>query len=92
METTTQREQIVKAGWVFGNADGFVGERIYPSWQGALEGKRITLRDVRTLDGSFFIHNPWTNTVERSFESLAEVEGYILKHGKPVAEGANVWD
>ncbi len=86
------KQEIVKAGWVFGNFDGFVGERIYPSWEGALEGKRLVLQDVRVFNGSFFIHNPWKNTTHESFNTLAEVEAHILANGKLVEVGANVWD
>lgn len=47
METTKNtKNEIVAAGWVFGNLDGFVGERIYPSYCGALEGKRLVCRDI----------------------------------------------
>ena len=80
-------------GWVAGNFDGFPGTRIYPSWSGALEGKRLTLRDVRVMDGQFFIHNPWSNTVVATLgNEISEVEAYILAHGKVVEYGANVWD
>lgn len=93
METiTANKEEIVNAGWVFGNFDGFVGERIYPSWQGTLEGKRLPLRDIRVLNGFFFIHNPWENTVHANFDTLAEVEAYILQHGRVAEPGVNVWD
>lgn len=90
----TNKDEIVKAGWVFGNFDGFVGERIYPSWQGALEGKRLVLRDVRVLKGVFFIHNPWkpADPVDRVFESLKDVEAYIIQNGRVLEQGANVWD
>ncbi len=90
MEATKQ--EIVKAGWVFGNFDGFVGERIYPSWTGALDGKRLILRDIRVLHGCFFVHDPWNNIALESFATLAEVESYILQNGQVVKEGANVWD
>lgn len=85
-------EAIVKAGWVFGNPDEFPGERIYPSWQGALEGKRLLLQDVRVENGVFFIHNPWTNHVSANFATLAEVEAHILENGRVVEAGANVWE
>ncbi len=91
-QTKTDKEAIAKAGWVFGNFDGSVGERIYPSWQGALEGKRLLLVDVRVLNGCFFLHNPWKNTVGKDFATLAEVEAYILENGRVVEHGANVWD
>ncbi len=83
---------IVKAGWVFGNSDGFVGERIYPVWQGALEGKRLTCRDIRVFNGVFLLHNPWSNQIEKSFDSLPAVESYILENGNVVEAGANVWE
>jgi len=89
MENT---QEIVKAGWVFGNFDGFVGERIYPSWQGALEGKRLILRDVRILGSQFIIHDPWKNQIVASLNDLQAVEEYILKNGKLIEPGANVWD
>lgn len=92
MAHTNVIDNIVKAGWVFGNFDGFFGDRIYPSYQGALEGKRLLLRDVRVFNGSFLIHNPWTNTVHESFETLAAVEAFILETGQVVTAGANVWD
>jgi hypothetical protein len=90
MENTQQA--ILKRGWVFSGFDGFVGERIYPAWSGALEGKRLILRDIRVLNGSFFVHNPWKNTVHESFDTLDEVESHILRNGQVIPEGANVWD
>jgi hypothetical protein len=86
------RAEVVAAGWVFDNSDGFIGERIYPAWQGALEGKLLICRDVRLTGEGFLIHNPWTDTVEASLPTLAEVESYILQHGKVVEAGGNVWD
>jgi len=92
MDTTTQHETI-PAGWVCGNFDGFPGTRIYPSWQGALESKRLICQDVRVLNGEYFVHNPWHNKVTASLGTdIADVEEYILRHGKVCEPGANVWD
>ena len=87
----TKLEQLPK-GWVFGGFDGFAGDRIYPSWSGALEGKRLICRDIRLVDGSFIVHNPWTDTVDVSLVTIAEVEAYIAVNGKLIQEGGNVWD
>lgn len=88
-----QIEAIVTRGWVLGHPDGAPGIRIYPSWSGALQGKRLALRDVRMLaDASFIVWNPWKNEVVDSFASLDQVEAHILATGAPVPEGANVWD
>lgn len=87
------KQAIVVAGWVFGNTDEFAGERIYPSWQGMLEGKRLICRDVRLVGERFIVHNPWTDTVVVDFgTNLERVEEYILAHGKVAVPGANVWD
>ena len=81
------------AGWVFGHFDGFVGKRIYPSWSGALEGKRIVLRDVRLLEnGTFVLHNAWKNLITETFPTIADVERHIIEHGVVQTPGANVWD
>lgn len=79
-------------GWVYGNFDGFAGTRIYPSWQGALDGKRITCRDIRMFQGKFLLHNPWRNVIEHCFETIGDVEQYIALHGVITEPGANVWD
>ena len=93
METQVQIKENIPAGWVVGGFDGFVGTRIYPAWRGALGGKLLICRDVRMLNGEFFVHNPWTNTVVASLGTdVAAVESYIAEHGKVVVEGANVWD
>ena len=79
-------------GWVKGNFDGFPGERIYPAWNGALDGKRLLLQDVRMVNGEYFIHSPWHNKLIASFADIASVEAYIMEHGRPIPEGTNVWD
>lgn len=86
------RQNILRAGWVFGNPDGFIGERIYPSWQGAIEGKRLSMRDIRTWEHGFFVHDPYKDSVDKIFPNLVAVEAYILEHGKVITEAANVWD
>lgn len=91
-ESETKLEQAINGGWVCGNDDGYVGKRIYPSWRGALEGKRLVCRDVRIFGGKFLIHNPWTNVTDLCFDTLPEVEAHILENGKVMEEGANVWD
>lgn len=88
----TDRQNILRAGWVFGNPDGFIGERIYPSWQGALAGKRLVMRDVRTWEHGFFVHDPCKDSVDKIFPNLAAVEAYILENGKVITDGGNVWD
>ncbi len=81
------------AGWVFGNFDGFPGKRIYPSWMGALESKRLICQDIRVQGGEYFIHSPWKNQVIVGLGTdIAVVESYILQHGQTVTPGANVWD
>ncbi len=86
-------QQTTPKGWAIGHFDGFPGERIYPSWQGALEGKRLICRDVRVLNGEYFIHNPWDNTMVASLGTdIAAVEAYILERGRVIEEGANIWD
>ena len=90
---SAQQHSKPPAGWVNGNFDGFPGTRIYPSWSGALEGKRLVLRDIRVSNGQFFVHNPWNNTVVADLGTqIATVESYILENGKVVEYGANVWD
>lgn len=80
-------------GWVSGNFDGFPGTRIYPAWSGALESKRLICKDVRVLNGEYFIHNPWNNTLVTSLGTdIADVEAYVMQHGRVVEPGANVWD
>lgn len=92
MNSATQTEKI-PAGWVIGNFDGFPGTRIYTSWQGALEGKQLICKDVRVLNGEYFIHCPWKNQVIASLGTdIATVEAYIREHGKVVVPGPNVWD
>lgn len=80
-------------GWACGHFDGFVGTRIYPMWQGALESKRLVMRDIRVQGGEFFVHNPWKNVIDAYLgDNIADVEAYILTHGRVVVGGANVWD
>lgn len=92
MISSTAKLEAPPAGWVFGNFDGHVGTRIYPAWQGALEGKRLVFRDIRMHVGNFFVHDPYRNRIEQRFETIEEVERYILQHGAVPKGGANVWD
>ena len=79
--------------WVLGNPDEFPGKCIYPSWQGALDEKRIVGRDIRWMGGeSYVLHNPWRNVVEAEFSSIKEVEAYIREHGTVQEIGWNSWD
>ncbi len=87
------RADLIAAGFVFGDRDGFVGERIYPAWQGAFDSKRLVCRDVRVLNnGTLIVHNPWTNVIEDHIGSVAEIGEYLKAHGRLCEPGANVWD
>lgn len=89
----SERQETIPAGWVTGDFDGHVGTRIYPSWRGALGGKRLVCRDIRVMDGEYFVHSPWKNEVQVTLgRDIRDVEAYIERHGVVVEEGANVWD
>lgn len=84
---------ICPAGWLLGNFDGHVGERIYPAWSGALGGKRLVCRDIRVLEGEYFVHDPWKNVVVVTLgRDIKDVEAYVERVGVVPAPGANVWD
>lgn len=94
MENTLSatEQDIVKRGWVFGHGDEFEGKRIYPSWSGALGGRRLVCRDTRIVQDGFVIHNPWTKSVDKHFATLDQLEAYIIENGRVAEPGANVWD
>ncbi len=93
MKGIAARHELRAAGFVFGNFDGFVGERVYPSWEGAFGGKRLVCEDIRLLnDGTLVVHNPWKNVIVGVIESVAAIGEYLEAHGKVCEPGANVWD